>query len=139
MIHLTLRISLVFCLLIISSCSTIYITGRDFDESKVNSLAVGETTQAEVLQMFGDPYDQGLVNEYTVFVYSYEENEFPATSGRRINIDKEHKSLMILFDESNHVKFFTHNVPLSFSNLEAMILHEERKTRQQNNENYNNY
>jgi len=139
MTHMTIKISLLLSLILISSCSSFYVIGEDFDESKVNSLSIGKTTKSDVLQIFGEPYDKGQINESTVFIYSYEENEFPVASGRRIHIDKEHKSLMILFDEKNIVKSFTHNIPLSFSNLEVMILHDMMRKRQQNSENYNNY
>ncbi len=139
MTHLTIRISLFLSLILISSCSSFYVIGEDFDETKVNSLAIGETTKSEVLQILGEPYDKGQINESTVFIYSYEENEFPLAGGRRVHINKNHKSLMILFDEKNLVKSFTHNIPLSFSNLEVMILHDMMRKRKQNNENYNNY
>lgn len=130
--------SILFSLLVLTvSCSTFYIVGKDFDESKVNSLVIGETSKSQVLQLLGDPYDQGRINQYTVFIYSYEENEFPANSRYKVYIDKKQKSLMILFDENSDVKFFTHNVPLSFSALEAMILNEEKLKQQKNNDNIN--
>ena len=139
MTRVTIRIALFLSLILISSCSSFYVVGEDFDETKVNSLVIGETTKAEVLQVLGEPYGTGQINESIVFIYSYEENEFPVASGRRIHIDKEHKSLMILFDEKNIVKTLTHNIPLSFSNLEVMILHDMMRKRLQNNENYNDY
>ena len=134
--HLILSSLLILILLLIGSCASIYIIGEDFDERKVNSLVIGETNKSQVLELFGDPYEQGQINQFTVFTYSYEENKFPASSGGRLLIDKKYKSLMILFDENSNVKLFTHNVPLSFSSLEIMILNEVKSRQQENNPTY---
>ncbi len=122
--------SLGLFIMITSSCSTTYIAGKNFDETKVSTLVPGKTNESQVLQMFGEPFQKGLINQFTVFIYSYEENEFPADSGFEVYINKKSKSLMIVFDENNVVRSFTHNVPLSFGTMDMMILNEENIKRQ---------
>lgn len=123
--------------MLISACSTTYFIGRDFNDSKVSSLKAGETDKSQVIQMFGDPYRRGQVNQQTVFIYSYEESEFPAHSGPEVRIEVRYKSLMILFDENNVVKYFAHNVPVSLSALDLAILHEEKLKQQENSDDVN--
>lgn len=121
-------------LMIISSCSTTYIAGKNFDDTKVSSVVIGKTNKSQILQMFGDPFKEGLINQFTVFIYTYEENEFPAHSALEVYIDKKYKSLMIVFDENDVVKNLTYNVPLSPGMVDLMILKEE-KLKQQDDDN----
>ena len=122
-------------LMIISSCSTVYIAGKKFDETKVSTLVPGKTNELQVLEMFGEPFQKGLINQFEVFIYEYEENEFPADSGLEVYVNKRHKSLMIVFDENNVIRYFTHNVPLSTGTLDMMILKEESIRQQQDDDN----
>lgn len=122
-------------LMIISSCSTVYIAGKKFDETKVSTLVPGKTNELQVLEMFGEPFQKGLINQFEVFIYEYEENEFPADSGLEVYVNKRHKSLMIVFDEKNVIRYFTHNVPLSTGTLDMMILKEESIRQQQDDDN----
>ena len=61
-------------LIVISSCSTVYIAGKNFDETKVSTLVPGKTNELQVLEMFGEPFQKGLINQFEVFIYEYEEN-----------------------------------------------------------------
>lgn len=121
-------------LVLTNSCSTTYIAGKNFDETKVGTLVPGKTNESQVLQMFGDPFQKGQINEFAVFIYSYEENEFPADSSFEVYINRRYKSLMIVFDENNVVKYFTHNVPLSFGTMDTIILKEENIREQKEDE-----
>jgi outer membrane protein assembly factor BamE (lipoprotein component of BamABCDE complex) len=127
--------SICLFLMIISSCSTTYIAGKNFDETKVSTLMPGKTNESQVLQMFGEPFQKGLINQFRVYIYTYEENEFPADSGFEVYINKRHKSLMIVFDENNVVSYFTHNVPLSPGTMDMMILKEESIKQQKDDDN----
>ena len=111
------------------ACSTIYIVGENFDDSQVDALVIGETDKTQVLYRFGEPFKRGLINHLTVFMYTYEETEFPP-NGLKVYVDSRYKSLMILFDEQNKVKYFAHNLPFTANSFEMMMIHEE-KIRQQ--------
>lgn len=125
-------------MLVITSCSTIYKLGRDFDDTKVNTIIQGKTTLSEVMQTFGEPFKKGQINQFEVYIYTYEENEFPGDGGYDIFIDRRYKSLNIVFDEDSIVKFFSHNIPLSNGLLDLMMIREENKKQQQDNNQMNN-
>ncbi len=127
--------SFLLIVMIISSCSTTYIAGKNFDDTKVSTLVPGKTSASQVLQMFGEPFQKGLVNQFPVFIYTYEENEFPADSGIEVYINKRYKSLTIVFDENEVVSYFTHNVPLTLGTIDMMILKEE-SIRQHNDDDF---
>jgi hypothetical protein len=123
---------LILCVFIFfSSCTTVYITGRNFDDTNVPALTTGKTTETEVVQMFGEPFNRGLIDQYRVFIYSYEENEFPEHSGNEIYIDKRYKSLMIVFDENQVVKHFTYNVPVVPGVTDMLLISKERIKQQE--------
>jgi len=54
-----LSLSVILCLaLFAASCASV---GNNFDESKINQIKKGQTTEAELVQMFGDPENR-MVN-----------------------------------------------------------------------------
>lgn len=128
-------LSLLPMLILISSCSTVYIVGKNFDDTKTDALVIGDTNESQVLQMLGEPFQIGQINESKVFIYSYEENVFPSHSGNKIYIDKKYKSLFIVFDDNKIVRHFTHNIPPNLGTVEMMILNEEKIKRQQDDRN----
>ena len=49
-------------------------TGNNFDDSKVSQIKKGETTEADLLQMFGQPQSRSLNSEgQTILTWSYVE------------------------------------------------------------------
>jgi outer membrane protein assembly factor BamE (lipoprotein component of BamABCDE complex) len=85
--------------------------GQNFNDQSVGDLVVGETNKEQVLQMFGAPFNKGSINANEVFIYSYEENEFSDYEQFEVYINKRYKSLFVLFDQDNRVKYYTHNIP----------------------------
>ncbi|PIR01260.1 MAG: hypothetical protein COV66_02255 [Nitrospinae bacterium CG11_big_fil_rev_8_21_14_0_20_45_15] len=82
-----------FCWFGISACGT---TGHKFDESQFGAIVNGETRQAEVLQLLGDPYQKGVENGSAVWIYEY----------NRFNLfgNGTSKDLYIVFDDKGTVE-----------------------------------
>lgn len=51
--------------LIIAGCAS---TGQNFDESKVSQIKKGQTTEAELVQMFGQPTNRAISSEGTTML-----------------------------------------------------------------------
>ena len=50
-------------------------TGNNFDESKLSQLKKGETTETELVQMFGQPEQRGMNSEgMTTLTWMYQES-----------------------------------------------------------------
>jgi len=136
--YLLAGLALITASLLFTSCvSYTYIVGNDFDDKKVNELEIGKTDASQVIKMFGDPHQTGQVNQYEVFMYSYEENEFKPKNNDDYYIDKRYKSLFIVFDENNRIMYFSHNVPLNSGNLDLIMNKEKMKRDREKEENMN--
>lgn len=128
MIKTILQTSKLILVIFIHSCtSTTYIVGANFDETYVNKLTPGVTGKNEVIQWFGLPFKKGRINEYVVFIYTFEKNEFPDNEIIEIYVNKEHKSLYVVFDQDNTVKYFTHNIPICVGVNDVLLMKEELK------------
>jgi hypothetical protein len=82
-----------FCWFGVSACGT---TGNKFDESQFGAIVNGETRQAEVLQLLGDPYQKGVENGSAVWIYEY--NRFTLFG------NGTSKDLYIVFDNKGTVE-----------------------------------
>lgn len=71
-------------------------TGKNFDESLYKNIAVGTTTQKEVLSMFGPPFKKGVQNGDPVWTYEY--NFYNALGNDTT------KDMVIVFDNRGVVK-----------------------------------
>ena len=128
-----IRLQLFSLLWLVGACSTVYIKGQNFDDTQLDALVIGETDKARVLQQFGEPFRRGRVNHSTVFMYAYEETEFPPKS-YVVNVDRRYKSLTILFDENDKVKYLAHNLPPETGTCEMMRIHQEKIRQQDDND-----
>jgi hypothetical protein len=90
-----LGISLLFSLI---ACANI---GRDFDTSKVYDIAIGKTTQADILAMFGQPWRVGL--EDGIVRWTYGSYHYSVFSEART------KDLVVRFDSKNIVTSYSFN------------------------------
>ena len=89
---------LVWMLASLASCATV---GREFADSKVPEIRIGETTQDQVRRMFGTPWRVGLEDGQTTWTYGrYRYRLFGEAST---------KDLVIRFDKSNVVVSYTFN------------------------------
>lgn len=85
-------------LFLVAGCANV---GHEFPDQRVDELELGETTQQEVRQMFGEPwrvgYEDGL-RTWTYGKYHYTLLGSPTT-----------KDLVLRFDKNNVVKSYTYN------------------------------
>ena len=63
---------------LIIGCSS---TGNNFDESKVSKIKKGETTEAELMQLFGQPQNRAVNSEgWTTLMWMYSEGRVKGES-----------------------------------------------------------
>ena len=79
-------------------CMTV---GEDFAVGKVTHLKLGETSQQDVRQMFGDPWRTGLEDGQRTWTYGYYKYNVLGASQTR--------DLVIRFDERGVVRSYTFN------------------------------
>jgi len=75
--------------------------GYDFNANKVQEIKIGETTQDEIVVMFGQPWRKGIDNGITMWTY-----------GRytyRLIGQTDTKDLIVKFDDNGKVKSYTFN------------------------------
>ncbi len=93
MIKIFLSIFLALTVFAIAGCGSV---GKPFDSSLSETIVEGQTTQAEILTKFGEPFKKGTQNGDLVWVYEY--NEYKG-SGNSLS-----KNLTLVFDRNNIVK-----------------------------------
>lgn len=75
--------------------------GTDFNEKQVHQIKLGETTQNDIISMFGQPWRKGIENGVTMWTY-----------GRytyRLIGEADTKDLVIKFDKNEKVISYTFN------------------------------
>ena len=79
--------ALTLAALLLAACAT---AGREFPESEVRNIRIGQTTQAQIRSMFGAPWRTGLENgneTWTYGRYRYSILEPESTSDLKIRFD----------------------------------------------------
>ena len=74
-------------------CGTV---GKDFDIELARSIVNGQTNQAQISEMFGEPFKKGIQNGHPVWVY--EKNVFKAIG------EDTSKNLIVEFDSEGVVR-----------------------------------
>ncbi len=82
-----------FCWVGVSACGS---TGNKFDETQFGAIVNGKTTQDEVIQLLGEPYQKGVENGNVVWIYEY--NKFSLFE------KSASKDLQVVFDKKNTVQ-----------------------------------
>ena len=93
-----LTIATALTLLFSSGCARV---GKDFNAQKVQQIVIGQTTQSDIVSMFGQPWREGVENGVTMWTY-----------GRytyRIIGETDTKDLVIKFDKDKKVSSYTFN------------------------------
>lgn len=81
-----------------SGCARV---GQDFNANKVTLIKIGETTQDDIIKMFGQPWRKGMQNGVVMWTY-----------GRytyRVIGETDTKDLVIKFDNDKKVISYTFN------------------------------
>jgi len=79
-----------------SSCATV---GRPFETQPVSQITIGQTTQSDVLQMFGAPWRTGLEDGKTTWTYGHYRYSLFAREKTR--------DLVVRFDDRGVVASYT--------------------------------
>lgn len=92
-------------------------SGTDFNSTNVSQLKTGETTEAEVIQLIGQPLSRTRSSDGTVMlVYSYDPGQtITPFSGLdphfAQNAGAQRKTLEVILDANGRVKSFTQTGP----------------------------
>jgi len=79
--------ALALAALLLAACAT---AGREYPESEVRNIRIGQTTQAQIRSMFGSPWRTGLENGHETWTYGryrYSIFEPESTSDLKIRFD----------------------------------------------------
>ncbi|SFC21086.1 SmpA / OmlA family protein [Marinospirillum celere] len=97
--HLMKRLAAIALLsLFLTACASV---GKPYAEHKVEDIQVGETTRAEIEEMFGAPWRTGLESGKTTWTYGHYRY--------RLFSDDQTSDLVVRFDENNRVESYTYN------------------------------
>lgn len=105
--HITLILA---CVTMCAGCMSTK-SGTDFDSANVSKLKVGETTEKEVIELFGQPRNRTRNSDGTVILqYAF----YPGGTITGIPMltfknKGEQKTLMVVLDASGKVKSFSEN------------------------------
>ena len=98
------KIGIIWIMLVVTTLVTFggcARVGYDFNANKVQKIKIGETTQNEIVVMFGQPWRKGIDNGVTMWTY-----------GRytyRLIGETDTKDLVVKFDKDGKVKSYTFN------------------------------
>lgn len=102
-------LTIIFSALLLAGCAT-YQAGQDFDENAVDKIVTGVTTEAEIIEWFGQPLGRISNDRYKKgYTYTYTKNSPNAASYIPVvglfagSSEGEQKSLYIYFDENDVV------------------------------------
>lgn len=84
--------------LFITACATV---GQPYAEHKVEDIKVGETTRADIEEMFGAPWRTGLESGMTTWTYGHYRYSLFS--------DDRTSDLVVRYDENNKVQSYTYN------------------------------
>lgn len=84
--------------LFLTACATV---GQPYAEHKVEDIQVGETTRAQIEEMFGSPWRVGLESGKTTWTYGHYRY--------RVFGDDKTTDLVVRFDSNNRVESYTYN------------------------------
>lgn len=91
-------VSLIAVMATAAGCATV---GRDFATHKVEQIEIGETTRAEIEQMFGEPWRTGIEDGKRTWTYGkYRWSAFG---------EAETTDLVVRFNEDGTVSSYVYN------------------------------
>ena len=96
--YLLFTIAALIVLTLSGGCATV---GKPFPTDQVTTIKIGETTQQQIQQTFGEPWRVGVENGHRTWTYG----EYIY----RLLGDTETTDLVIRFDENGVVKAYNYN------------------------------
>ncbi|MBB5021813.1 outer membrane protein assembly factor BamE domain-containing protein [Desulfurispira natronophila] len=84
--------------LLLAGCATV---GKPWPQERVQDIEIGQTTQGEVIEMFGTPWRTGIEDGYRTWTYGRYQYRMIGASAT--------SDLVIRFGENNRVRSYTYN------------------------------
>jgi outer membrane protein assembly factor BamE (lipoprotein component of BamABCDE complex) len=107
-------------------CATTYKIGKQYSTEHVSRIIIGETSETDIITLFGDPWKTGILNGNIVYTYCYEEIVFYNDD----SVDKRGNTLIIEFDQNKNVKNYYFNIPGKGPNLLSLTMHKKNKIKE---------
>lgn len=103
---ISMLLFVVLCASVVAGCAInrTFTQGKDFDATKREQIVKGQSTQADVLKIYGEPANKGIddkYNEFWVYVYAESQNSFNMWTNSS-NGNEHVKKLMIVFDHNKN-------------------------------------
>lgn len=92
---------IVIGLLMFAGCASV---GHEFNAQQVHMIRLGETTQNEIVSMFGQPWRKGIENGVTIWTYGH--------YTYRVIGETDTKDLVIKFNKEGKVSSYTFNTTM---------------------------
>jgi hypothetical protein len=91
-------IAALICMVVLSSCASV---GREFPVSPVSEIRMGETTQAQIRAMFGEPWRVGVEDGRRTWTYGrYRYRLFGEPSTTDLVVRFDNKSVVVSYSFS---------------------------------------
>ncbi|UCZ55477.1 hypothetical protein LGV61_06970 [Desulfurispirillum indicum] len=93
-----LLVALMALILFAGGCATV---GKPWPQERVNDIIIGQTSQGEILEMFGTPWRTGVEDGYRTWTYGRYQY--------RLLGDSSTSDLVVRFSADNRVRSYTYN------------------------------
>ena len=118
---------IVLLAILLASCATTYKLGKHYATENVSQIVIGETTEKDVVALFGSPWKTGLLNGHIVYTYCYAEIVFYHDD----SVEKNGNTLVIEFDENQRVLNYYYNIPGKDIPVLSLMMHKEKILKEQ--------
>ena len=103
----------VMLVLVLSGCAATsnYNGGIDFDETKKEQIIKGQSSKADILNLYGQPIDKGIdekYNEFWVYLYNETQGKFNLWTNHSDGSTRV-KKLLIIFDQKDIVQNYVYS------------------------------
>jgi outer membrane protein assembly factor BamE (lipoprotein component of BamABCDE complex) len=92
--------ALLLSIVFLSACVTV---GWDFPADRVKEVENGKTTKAELLDMFGPPYQQGLENGHQTWTYVWIKYGSGTTTSKELHIKFDQQGMVESYSFSTSI------------------------------------
>jgi|GEM_PF-2279988 hypothetical protein len=121
---------LALIVIFLTGCGTTYKLGRPFNTENVVRIIIGETSQSDIINMFGEPLRKGISNGNVVFTYTDEKIHFDDDN----TVSRNGNTLFIEFDKSGVVINYYLNVPGKESALFGYLMHKRNEEKEEDDQ-----
>lgn len=126
MIAIIQKLILIVLFVSLWGCATVYKIGKEFNSENTALINVGESTQQQILTLFGQPLNVGIINGNDVYIYLREDIIFQTND----KVIRKGNTLIIEFDQNKIVSNYYLNIPGKESSLFVYFLHKRNKEKE---------